>query len=430
MIPTVPLRVAMDARVTPESILGGVATAVWSLIRALGGVTDGPEEYAIVVGSERQADWLRPILGPNQRLVFRSASRKHPLLKPFVPAIRFVQNVLSPPRFWPEVPVSDGFYEALACELVHFPTQRFTVCALPTIYNPHDLQHLHYPQFFSPSELAWRETIYPAGCHFARTVIVNSQWIKDDLIRQYRVAADKIQVIPEAAPTQAYPEPTPESLARLQACHQLERGFALYPSVAWPHKNHLGLFEAIAYLRTERNLRVPLVCTGARHEASWPAIAERLKALGLDSQVKFLGFVPAEDLRGLYRLATFLVLPTLFEANSLPIFEAWAEGLPVVCSNVTALPEQVRDAAVLFDPHDPVAIAEAMRALAVDSRLRQELRARGSQRLRDFDWERTARAYRAVYRRAAGRALSEEDHWLLQWDWMRESERELEVSRS
>lgn len=429
MTPNAPLRVAMDASVTPGAT-GGVATAVWSLVRALGRVTDGPEEYTIVVGSERQAEWLQPILGPNQKLVFRPGSRKHPLLRPFMPAIRFVQNVLSPPRFWPEVPISDGFYEALGCEIVHFPTQRFTVCALPTVYNPHDLQHLHYPQFFSPSVLAWREAIYPAGCHFARTVIVNSQWIKDDLVRQYRIPPDKIQVIPEAAPIQAYPEPTAESLAHVQARYQLESGFGFYPSVAWPHKNHLRLFDALAHLRTQCGLRLQLVCVGGRHDGFWPAIADRLGALGLDAQVRFLGFVPPEDLRGLYRLAGFLVLPTLFEANSLPIFEAWAEGLPVACSNVTALPEQVRDAAVLFDPHDPIAIAEAMRALTVDSRLRGELRARGTQRLRGFNWDRTARAYRAVYRRAAGRTLGEEDHWLLQWDWMRESEDEVGVLRS
>ena len=71
-------------------------------------------------------------------------------LGPFLPAARYIQHLLSIPREWPEVPVSDGFFESLGCEVVHFPTQGYVLCALPTIYNPHDLQHLHYPQFFTP----------------------------------------------------------------------------------------------------------------------------------------------------------------------------------------------------------------------------------------------------------------------------------------
>jgi glycosyltransferase involved in cell wall biosynthesis len=126
-----------------------------------------------------------------------------------------------------------------------------------------------------------------------------------------------------------------------------------------------------------------------------------------------LGFVPEDDLRAIYRLASFLVLPTLFEANSLPIFEAWLEGLPVACSNIPALLEQVGDAAYLFDPMQVASIADAVSTLATDGLLREDLRARGYQRLKEFNWERTAKTYRAVYRRAAGYPLNDEDGWLL-----------------
>ncbi len=129
----------------------------------------------------------------------------------------------------------------------------------------------------------------------------------------------------------------------------------------------------------------------------------------------------------LYRLATCLVMPTLFEAVSLPIFEAWSEGLPVACSNVTALPEQVRDAAYLFDPNDTASIAEAVAAVMTNVALQQELRTRGYQRVKNFDWSRTAKAYRAVYRRAAGRPLTDEDRSLLQWNWMRDPQRHEEL---
>jgi glycosyltransferase involved in cell wall biosynthesis len=108
-----------------------------------------------------------------------------------------------------------------------------------------------------------------------------------------------------------------------------------------------------------------------------------------------------------------VALPSLFEANSLPVFEAWLAGTPVTCSNTTGLPEQVGDAALLFDPHDPAAIADALAAIVTDSELRRTLRDRGRGRSQKFSWEKTARAYRALYRKVAGRNSTEEDRTLL-----------------
>lgn len=412
------MRIGIELAVEP-GFHGGIATAVGSLISALGALGDGPEEYLIVVSPHVSSDWLPP-LAANQRLQ----------LRPKQPARNFVRRALSPLsqklrnwlvlRRWPEVAMSDGFHESLNCDVLHFPTQHsFTLCAVPSIYNPHDLQHLYYPQFFTPYQLAERETIYPAGCHFSRTVVVNSQWIKEDIVQHYAVAPAKIQVIPEAAPTQLGPALSDKEIDEVRSVYGLCEPFALYPSVTWPHKNHVRLLEALAYLRDRHGIVVHLVCTGTRHEPTWPQLEARMNELALGDQVRFLGFVPQGHLRALYRLARCLVLPTLFEANSLPIFEAWLEGTPVASSNVTALPEQIMDAGVLFDPLDPVAIGDALARLFSDPDLCAELSAKGRRRLGDFDWSRTAKAYRAVYRRAAGQRLSEEDRTLLGWDWMR-----------
>lgn len=419
------LKIAIDARVTP-GLTGGVAQAIMSLVHGIGQLKDGDEFYTIVVASQAQWNWLQPFLGPNQQLVMQTPAlptRKRSLLKrALLPAVWYLRGALSTcSRHWPEVPISDGFYESLSCDVLHFPTQSFALCAIPTIYNPHDLQHLSYPQFFSPGEIVWRETIYPAGCRFAQTVVVGSQWVKDDVVRKYRISSDKVQVIPEAPPPQLYAEPAHENLAEVKSKYQLEEPFALYPAVTWAHKNHLRLLEALAYLRDTRGLIVRLVCTGSRYEGFWSRIEQHIAEFKLEHQVRFVGFVPDQDLRAIYRLAQFLVSPSLFEASSLPMFEAWLEGVPVACSNATALPDQAQDAALLFDPTNVEAIANAVAKLATDTKLRQELRVRGYQRLKDFDRERTAKAYRAVYRRAAGRPLSEEDRWLLKWDWMRES---------
>lgn len=100
------------------------------------------------------------------------------------------------------------------------------------------------------------------------------------------------------------------------------------------------------------------------------------------------------------------------------MFESWLESTPLACSTATMLPEQAGDAALLFEPHSIPAIADAIRRMATDEKLRVELVRKGKQRLQDFSWERTAKAYRAVYRRAARRSLTDEDHWLLSCTWM------------
>jgi glycosyltransferase involved in cell wall biosynthesis len=324
----------------------------------------------------------------------------------------------------PTLPISDGFFESLGCHVLHLPSQRFTLCALPTIYNPHDLQHLHYPQFFTAAELARRETIYPGGCHLAETVAVGTQWIKDDVIRRYRVDPDKVQIIPWAAPTISYATPSAADIERVRRQYDLDEPFALYPAAIWPHKNHIRLLEATAYLRDRLNTHVRVVCIGSLGDHYWvhfwPEVQQRLHSLGLSDQVRFLGYVPEQDVRPIYRLAGFLVMPSLFEADSCPVHEAWVEGVPVACSNAAALPDQVGDAALLFDPTSTEAIAQAMASMAGSPGVRRDLVHRGHRRSKCFDWLRTARAYRAVYRRAARIPLSDEDRWLLGWDWMKD----------
>ena len=429
------LKIAIAAHAGPGGT-GGVARFVASLIHALGKLEDGAERYYILVRSIEQHSWLTPLLGPNQEIVLESQSRKDVekrkrkqmglsliglfklALGPMLPIARELRQVINPPHSWPEVPLSDGYYEALGCDVLHIANQPFFLCSIPTVYNPHDLQHLHYPQFFAPETLAWRETVFPAGCRFAHTVVVGSQWVKDDVIRRYRVDPEKIQVIFEAPTTESQTEPSEDLLSTVRNKYQIDNPFALYPAATWQHKNHIRLLEALALLRDTKGLVVPLICTGAlRKDLFWPRIEQCLNELKLFPQVRFLDLVPDDDLRALYSLAQFLIFPTLLEAISLPIFEAWQAGLPVACSNTTALPEQVRDAALMFDPTSSESIAHAVDRMATDSKLRKDLRRRGDLRIADFSWERTAKAYRAVYRRAAGVSLTEEDRWLLSWDW-------------
>jgi glycosyltransferase involved in cell wall biosynthesis len=412
------LRIAINCELAPGTQAGGTQSVVSGLVRALGELDGGGEEYVLICHPANRA-WLEPLAGKNTRLVDRP--------QPPTPGWRAgVQRWLrrmtgENTRRWPDVPRSDGFYESLRAGVIHWPWQSFAVTALPSIFNPHDLLHLHYPQFFQPREIVAREAAYPVACRLAHTVVVASEWARDDIAGRYAIARHRMQIIPWAPPTMAATAPGDADLAAARSKYSLPENFAFYPAVTWEHKNHLRLIAALAELRDQRGLVVPLVCTGHRFERHAAKVEAEVKRLRLEHQVRFLGAVSFAELRAIYRAAQFVVVPTLFEAASGPVFESWQEGTPVACSTVTSLPQQAGDAALLFDPYDTRAIAEAVGRMATDAALRETLRANGQRRLQDFPWERTARAYRAVYRRAAGRNLDPHEKELLAWDWMRES---------
>ena len=426
-----PLQIAINAQIIPGKGFGGVEQVLIGLISAIGKL-DGPEEYVIITPWQDPL-WIEPYIGPNQIIVpaqkpkekiFFKIGRR--ILGPFKPfANKLLQYILQTNGF--SVPVSDGFYEQLGVDLIHFPYQEFVMTSLPSIYNPHDLQHLHYPQFFSDPTLKWRDTIYPAGCNNSDIVVVGSQWIKQDIIDNFQIDLDKIQVIPWASPTQAFKPSNRGTMHEVESKYHIKKPFAFYPAMTWEHKNHLRLLDAIAYLRDNKNLIVNLICTGNKSDEFFPKIQERLSQLNLNEQVKFLGIIPRSELRDIYNVSQFVIVPTLFEAASAPVFEAWQEGIPVACSNVTSLPEQVGNAALLFDPNSTMDIVDALKQMSIDQKLRDELKIKGDKRLKDFSWERTAKAYRAVYRLVAGITLSDEDKKLIEWDWMRNPEQMLEA---
>ena len=295
---------------------------------------------------------------------------------------------------------------------MHFTTQSGFLTSIPSVYHPHDLQHLHLPEYFTRKVRATREVTYRTLCAQAEMVAVASTWVKQDLIARYHLDPAKIRVIPLAPPVQAYPEPTDADLESARSALALPEAFILYPAQTWPHKNHVMLLRALALLRDRHGLEIPLVCSG--HVTSHArAIEATAGELGLADTLRFEGFVSPLELKCLYRLCRAVVVPTLFEAGSFPMAEAFSVGAPVACAEVTSLPEQAGDAAILFDPRSAEEIAEAIRRLWTDPELRRTLVARGRERIRSSTWRETARIFRAHYRRIGGRTLQGDDRQLV-----------------
>jgi glycosyltransferase involved in cell wall biosynthesis len=134
----------------------------------------------------------------------------------------------------------------------------------------------------------------------------------------------------------------------------------------------------------------------------YSGLQQKINELGLQDHVSILGYVADEDLPALYSAASLFAFPSLYEGFGLPVLEAMACRTPVVCSNSSSLPEVAADAAVLVDPTNTEALAEAMCSVLRDVDLKEELCRRGLQRAREFSWEKTARGTVAMYRELLG----------------------------
>jgi glycosyltransferase involved in cell wall biosynthesis len=401
------LRVCIDARLDAGRF-GGVEQVVIGIAAALSRLEDGDEEYLFLSHPE-QNEWISPylhgpcrLLHPRRGYLSRRSRAAGRALAERIPAVG--------PRY--AVRRSDGTIERAGASVVHFPIQDAFTTDVPSIYQPHDLQHLHLPELFGDWERKRREVIYRTHCDRAAMVVAMTSWGKRDFVERYRLPPEKVTVVPGGSVLREYPSPTPEDLDRLRSRLSLPESFLLYPAQTWPHKNHLGLLEALARIRDENGVSIPLVCPG-RKSNHFREIDEAARRLSLEPTTWFPGFVSSLELRGLYELARALVFPSRFEGWGLPVCEAFDAGLPVACSTATGLPAVVGDAGVTFDPADTAEMARQVLRIWEDRELRDSLRDRGRRRAEVFSFDRTARLFRAHYRRIGGQPLSEEDRILL-----------------
>jgi len=176
------------------------------------------------------------------------------------------------------------------------------------------------------------------------------------------------------------------TLADLRSRYALDGSFLLAVGTVQPRKNYIRLVEAFRQLD---RANLTLVIAGGRGWLDDP-LYERIAALGLENRVRMLGFVPDKDLPALYSAARVFAFPSLYEGFGLPILEAMACGTPVVTSRASSMPEVAGDAALLVDPLDTDALAEALASALDDELLRSSLIEKGLERATVFTWEAAA----------------------------------------
>lgn len=311
----------------------------------------------------------------------------------------------------PNARQSDVFLRSRGVSLVHFSYGIRFGTSLPFLYEPWDLQHRHYPEFFKPGEWEWRDQLYREGCEQAALVVTATSWTKRDIMQQYGIPSERIAVIPRG-PWLTPTKPGPRDIEKVRKQYSLPPRFAFYPAMSFPHKNHLRLFAALAMLRDRHGVILPLVCTGRQYEPHWPQILAGVARNKLEGQVFLLESVPADTLAAIFKAASLLVFPSLFEGLGLPVIEALEYELPVLTSTATCLPEVAGDAALYFDGTSVESIADALLQAERQPERLAEARKSAQAALARFSWPKAAATFVACYRAVGGATLSPEQRAL------------------
>jgi glycosyltransferase involved in cell wall biosynthesis len=301
-----------------------------------------------------------------------------------------------------------GWYRDRGLDLVLYPVSSVSAfeTRVPAMVTVHDLNHRIYtefPEVIALGEFERREYYFRNASRSALTLLVESETGREDLLNFYAdtgLAQDRVVVLPVLPAPSVRSGVSEQERASVQQRYGLSGGYLFYPAQFWPHKNHLRLIQALYHLKQAARL-TPTLVLGGSYSGFWRrrtfGIAMRAaRRLGVDAQVRYLGFIPDEDMSALYADAAGLAMPTFFGPSNIPVLEAFAMGCPVVTSDIRGIREQTDGAAILVDPRSPEAIADGLRRLLTSSEERNVLIARGYEVLSRY----TPEDYRRVLKGA------------------------------
>ncbi len=262
----------------------------------------------------------------------------------------------------------------------------------------HDLAFLEHPEYAVPSLTAYLNKVVPEAVAAADVVATVSHEVGRTLIKHFQTPPEKLTVIPNGVGTHFRRITDPVLLGATQHKFNLKFPLVLAVGTLEPRKNHSGLIKAFYKAQQKKNGPAMLAIAGGQgwlYEETKQLVTD----LKLDKKVRFLGRVTDLELVTLYSMATLFAFPSFFEGFGVPPIEAMACGTPVITSNVSALPEVAEGAALLVDPHDIDALADAIIRLTEDENLRNELRQKGYERVKQYTWARSAQKMLTVYQK-------------------------------
>ena len=273
-------------------------------------------------------------------------------------------------------------YDLLRSQLLFSPILEapiYTDCRY--IVTVHDFIPLRFPKLSSPLYQYFKWYV-PQVLSQATHIICNSTATAAETIDRFHLPAAKLTPISLAYDANHFYADDEAEIA--------DPPYFLYLGRHDPYKNVARIIAAFSQLSNGERYQLWLGGSGDRRYT--PQLRAQVAEFGLEGRVKFLEYIPYPELPQIIRQARALVFPSLWEGFGLPVLEAMACGTPVITSNLSALVEVARDAAILVDPYQVKEIASAMYDLSQDDELHRQLRQAGLRRASQFNWSQTAQA--------------------------------------
>jgi glycosyltransferase involved in cell wall biosynthesis len=282
-----------------------------------------------------------------------------------------------------------------------FHTQYIAPIWLPKkiklVLTIHDISFNFFPQFIKKSDLFFLKTLIPRSFKMAAKIIAVSEFTKNEIEKNYRIPAKKIAAIHNGVNFDFFNQyVAPEKLKEIGKKYNLPDKFILYIGTLQPRKNIPILIKAM------RHLDIKLVLAGNKKAHNFdPRIDKTIKKYNLQEKIVFPGWIDEEDKPALFKLARCFVFPSLYEGFGIPIIEAMSAGAPVVCSDIPALREISRDAALLCNPKNNQELSKNILKILTDQQLKERLIQSGIETAQKFTWQKTAKNMLEIYEELA-----------------------------
>lgn len=260
---------------------------------------------------------------------------------------------------------------------------------VPSVVQFHDLNFEHFPNDMPKIHLWHYKTFFPRFAKKARRIVTVSEFSKQDIIDNYEVAPEKIDVAYNGV-NEIFSPISAEQQMETRHRFSEDKPFFMFVGSLHPRKNLARLFTAFDLFKKQNSSDVRLLIVGEKRWWTEP-IQKAYDAMSCKDDVVFTGRLSAEDLHLVTASAMASVYVSYFEGFGIPILEAFRCGTPVITSNVTSMPEVAQDAALLVDPFNEQSIADAMVKI-LDSEVRKDLIEKGFRRADDFSWNHAADA--------------------------------------
>lgn len=269
---------------------------------------------------------------------------------------------------------------------------------IPQVVLIHDLAVFDQPESIGPAFRLYLRNMIGSTVRNATIITTPSDFIRNRIVDRFNVSESRVRTI-HLGVDPAFGSYDDKRAETLRAHYCLPSRFILNVATIEPRKNLMVLLDAYSIYKARSGDPLSLVLVGKDGFRS-ETIRRRAENADVATHVRFLGYIPEEDLVQLMGLAVCLVYPSTYEGFGLPVLEAMAAGCPVITSNEASLPEVTGDAAELVDPGNRTALVRAIRKVSENSSIRSRMSIAGQRRAADFTWEKTAHKYHEVFQQA------------------------------